>query len=37
MSSKQRKDLEKIWFREARHVEEIVAGDDLNSVDKELW
>lgn len=36
MSTK-RKDLEKVWFREARHVEEITAGDDLNSLDKELW
>jgi hypothetical protein len=32
-----RKDLEKVWFREARHVEEITAGDDLNSLDRELW
>lgn len=29
-------DLEKVWFREARHSEAIT-GTDANAVDRELW
>ncbi|KAI6232468.1 WD-REPEATS-REGION domain-containing protein [Aphelenchoides besseyi] len=31
------KNLEKVWFCEARHLEEIVAGDLEKDVDRELW